>query len=229
MKAAVVVFPGSNCDRDVATALRNVTGHPPRMLWHKETEVPRVDLIVVPGGFSFGDYLRPGAMAAHSPIMRTVKARAEAGVLVLGICNGFQVLCEAGMLPGVLMRNAGLRFACKDVFLRVDNIDSAFTRGYRLGQVIRLPIAHNEGNFFANRDDLDAIEGYGGVAFRYCDGEGATTAAANPNGSQRSIAGVLNNRRNVLGMMPHPERASDEILGGCDGRAIFEAIVTAVL
>jgi phosphoribosylformylglycinamidine synthase len=228
MKTAVVVFPGSNCDRDVAVALRDAIGRPPLMLWHKQSDLPPLDLIVVPGGFSYGDYLRPGAMAAHSPIMREIKARADAGTFVLGICNGFQVLCEAGLLPGVLMRNAGLKFVCRDVFLRVDNADSAFTVGYRHGQVIRLPIAHNEGNYFADDDALDAIEQKGCVAFRYCDAEGGTTAEANPNGSRRSIAGVLNDRGNVLGMMPHPERAADEHLGGADGRVMFQALATAL-
>jgi phosphoribosylformylglycinamidine synthase subunit PurQ / glutaminase len=228
MKSAVVAFPGSNCDRDVAVALEQVSGRPPRMLWHRETEMPALDLIVIPGGFSYGDYLRPGAMAAHSPIMREVQARAAGGVAVLGICNGFQVLCEAGLLPGVLMRNAGLRFICKDIHLRVDNPAPPFTEGYRPGQVIRIPIAHNEGNFYADPQTLDRLEDDGRIAFRYCTADGAVADDANPNGSQRAIAGVLNEKGNVLGMMPHPERASDERLGGRDGRALFESVCAAL-
>ncbi len=228
MKSAVVVFPGSNCDRDVAVALEQVSGRPPRMLWHRETEMPALDLIVIPGGFSYGDYLRAGAMAAHSPIMREVQARAAGGVAVLGICNGFQVLCEAGLLPGVLMRNAGLRFICKDIHLRVDNPAPPFTEGYRPGQVIRVPIAHNEGNFYADPQTLDRLEDDGRIAFRYCTADGAVADDANPNGSQRAIAGILNGKGNVLGMMPHPERASDERLGGRDGRALFESVCAAL-
>lgn len=228
MKSAVVVFPGSNCDRDVAVALEQVSGRPPCMLWHRETEMPALDLIVIPGGFSYGDYLRAGAMAAHSPIMREVQARAAGGVAVLGICNGFQVLCEAGLLPGVLMRNAGLRFICKDIHLRVDNPAPPFTEGYRPGQVIRVPIAHNEGNFYADPQTLDRLEDDGRIAFRYCTADGAVADDANPNGSQRAIAGILNGKGNVLGMMPHPERASDERLGGRDGRALFESVCAAL-
>ncbi len=228
MRAAVIVFPGSNCDRDVAVALARATGRPPAMVWHRDTELPDLDLIVVPGGFSYGDYLRAGAMAAHSPIMREVKARADAGVAVLGICNGFQVLTEAGMLPGVLMRNAGLRFLCRDVFLRVDNDQTPFTRGYRRDQVVRLPIAHNEGNYFADDATLDRLFDTGRVAFRYCTPEGALDDAGNPNGSRRSIAGILNERGTVLGMMPHPERAAEPPLGGTDGRAMFESLVGAL-
>ena len=225
MKSAVIVFPGSNCDRDVAVALTRATGRAPHMLWHRETEMPPLDLIVIPGGFSYGDYLRPGAMAAHSPIMREVQARAAAGVAVLGICNGFQVLCETGMLPGVLMRNAALRFMCKDVYLRVDNPAPPFTAAYQAGQVIRMPIAHNEGNYFADADTLDRLEGEGRIAFRYCTAEGALADDANPNGSQQAIAGILNAKGNVLGMMPHPERASDGRLDGTDGRVLFESLI----
>jgi phosphoribosylformylglycinamidine synthase subunit PurQ / glutaminase len=228
MKSAVIVFPGSNCDRDVAVALEQASGVPPRMVWHRETEMPPLDLIVVPGGFSYGDYLRAGAMAAHSPIMREVRARAAAGVAVLGICNGFQVLCESGLLPGVLMRNAGLKFICRDVHLSVDNAASPFTRRYRPGQVIRVPIAHNEGNFFADPETLDRLEDDGRIAFRYCTAAGTRAEAANPNGSQRAIAGILNEGGTVLGMMPHPERASDDRLGGTDGRGLFESLVAAL-
>jgi phosphoribosylformylglycinamidine synthase subunit PurQ / glutaminase len=228
MKSAVIVFPGSNCDRDVAVALDQASGAPPHMVWHRETEMPAVDLIVVPGGFSYGDYLRAGAMAAHSPIMREVQARAAAGVAVLGICNGFQVLCESGLLPGVLMRNAGLRFICRDVYLSVDNAASPFTRSYWPAQVIRVPIAHNEGNYFADAETLDRLEGDGRIAFRYCTADGAVIESANPNGSQRAIAGILNKGGTVLGMMPHPERASDERLGGTDGRVLFESLFAAL-
>ena len=232
MKSAVIVFPGSNCDRDVAVALEQAFGVSPHMVWHRETELPSLDLIVVPGGFSYGDYLRAGAMAAHSPIMREVQARATAGVAVLGICNGFQILCESGLLPGVLMRNAGLKFICRDVYLRVDNTASAFTRSYRQGQVIRVPIAHNEGSFFADPETLDRLEGEGRIAFRYCTAAGTLansgTDGANPNGSQRAIAGILNKGGTVLGMMPHPERASDERLGGTDGRVLFESLFAAL-
>jgi phosphoribosylformylglycinamidine synthase len=228
MKSAVIVFPGSNCDRDVAVALERVTGFPARMVWHAETDLSDFDLIVVPGGFAYGDYLRCGAMAAHSPVMREVVARAEAGVMVLGICNGFQVLTEAGLLPGALMRNAELRFVCKDVALKVETSDSPFTRSYRAGQVIRIPIAHNEGNYFADQDTLDRLFAEDRVAFRYCSAPGEVDATANPNGSQRNIAGILNRRRNVLGLMPHPERLADPALGGTDGRGVFESLMAAL-
>jgi phosphoribosylformylglycinamidine synthase len=227
MKAAVIVFPGSNCDRDVAVALQRAIGTPPVMVWHRDTALPDLDLIVVPGGFSYGDYLRAGAMAAHSPIMREVKVRAEAGVAVLGICNGFQVLTEAGMLPGVLMRNADLKFLCKDVHLRVDNNDTPFTRGYQPGQILRMPIAHNEGSYFADSDTIDRLFDTGRVAFRYCTPQGAINGTGNPNGSQRSIAGILNDRGNVLGLMPHPERLAEPQHGGTDGRAMFKGLVAA--
>jgi phosphoribosylformylglycinamidine synthase len=225
MKAAVIVFPGSNCDRDVALAIEQSTGKPTLMVWHQDTTVPDVDLIVVPGGFSYGDYLRCGAMAAHSPIMRDVKRLAEKGTRVLGICNGFQVITEAGLLPGVLMRNKDLRFICRDVHLKVEDSQSAFTAKYKKGDVIRIPIAHAEGNYFADAETLKQIEDNGQVAFRYCTAEGEVTDAANPNGSQHNIAGVFNKSRTVLGMMPHPERLADALLGGTDGRAMFDALV----
>ncbi|HYN38341.1 MAG TPA: phosphoribosylformylglycinamidine synthase subunit PurQ [Rhodospirillales bacterium] len=228
MRAAVLVFPGSNCDRDVALALRQATGREPAMIWHRETELPPLDLIVVPGGFSYGDYLRCGAIAAHSPVMGVVRERAAAGVLVLGICNGFQVLTEAGLLPGVLLRNAGLRFVCRDIFLRVEADRSPFTRGYRRGQVLRMPIAHNEGNYFAEPETLERLEGEGRVAFRYCDASGVIGGDANPNGSLNDIAGILSERGNVLGMMPHPERLADPELGGTDGGAMFDGLLAAV-
>ncbi len=227
MKAAVIVFPGSNCDRDAATALELITGRKPQMVWHGDAALPDVDVIVVPGGFSYGDYLRSGAMAAHSPIMAAVKAQADKGVRVMGICNGFQVLTEAGMLPGVLMRNRALKFVCRDVLLRVETTASEFTSAYSKGQVIRIPVAHHDGNYFAEPAVLDELESQDRVAFRYCDAAGAATDAANPNGSQRNIAGILNARRNVLGMMPHPERLADPLLGGTDGAPMFTALLNA--
>jgi phosphoribosylformylglycinamidine synthase len=228
MKAAVIVFPGSNCDRDIAIALEQSMGRAPIMVWHRDTELPKVDLIAVPGGFSYGDYLRCGAMAAHSPIMREIKRVAEAGTRVLGVCNGFQIITEAGLLPGVLMRNKDLNFICKDVHLRVENSQSDFTRRYNAGTVIRIPIAHAEGNYFADQKTLDELEGEGRVAFRYCTPNGDLKDDANPNGSQRSIAGIFNKSRTVLGLMPHPERLSDPKLGGTDGRGMFDGLVEAL-
>ncbi|MEM9684102.1 MAG: phosphoribosylformylglycinamidine synthase subunit PurQ [Pseudomonadota bacterium] len=224
MKAAVVVFPGSNCDRDAAVALRDATGTPPAMVWHGDSELPKVDLIVVPGGFSYGDYLRSGAMAANSPIMRDVVKRAEDGVPTLGICNGFQILTEAGLLPGALMRNAELKFVCRAVDLKVENSQTLFTSGYAAGQVITIPIAHHDGNFFADDATLDRLEGEGRVAFRYATADGDAAPEANPNGSIRNIAGIFNETKTVLGMMPHPERAADALHGGTDGKAMFGAM-----
>jgi phosphoribosylformylglycinamidine synthase len=229
VKAAVIVFPGSNCDRDVAVALEQSMGRAPAMIWHRESELPKLDLIVVPGGFSYGDYLRCGAMAAHSPIMREVKARAAKGTLVLGICNGFQVLAEAQLLPGALMRNASLKFVCKDVNLKVENAKSAFTRGYKPGSIVTIPVAHGDGNYFADAETLKRLKGEGRIAFRYVDASGKATEDANPNGSLDNIAGILSEKGNVLGMMPHPERLSDPLLGGTDGRAMFEALAKVVL
>ena len=220
MKAAVVVFPGSNRDRDMIAALTKVSGHAPASVWHKETEIPPVDLIVIPGGFSYGDYLRAGAIAARSPVMDTIRERAARGVLVLGVCNGFQVLTEAGLLPGVLMRNASLRFVCREVKLLVENTNTAFTRRYRPHQIIRCPVAHHDGNYFADAETLAAIEGNGQVAFRYAEG-------TNPNGSINDIAGVFNAGRNVLGLMPHPENLIEAAHGGTDGRPLFEGLLQA--
>lgn len=228
MKSAVIVFPGSNCDRDMQVALRDITGADPVMAWHRDTEIPKVDLIAVPGGFSYGDYLRAGAMAAHSPIMREVRRHAETGGAVLGVCNGFQILTETGLLPGVLMRNASLRFVCRDVWLRVEHAGAPFTAKYGEGDVIRIPVAHADGNFFADDSTLARIEGEGLVAFRYADEIGEVTEEANPNGSLRNIAGIRNAKGNVLGMMPHPERLSDPLLGGTDGRALFEGLKEAL-
>jgi phosphoribosylformylglycinamidine synthase I len=225
MKAAVIVFPGSNCDRDIAVALEQSMGRPPQMIWHRNTELPDLDLIVVPGGFSYGDYLRCGAMAAHSPIMGDVKCKAEQGVRVLGICNGFQILTETGLLPGVLMRNRDLKFICRDVHLKVEDTSSAFTNAYKSGDVIRVPIAHHEGNYFADDQTLTALEDEGRVAFRYCGPDGQISEAANVNGSQHSIAGIFNKAKTVLGMMPHPERLADPKLGGLGGRAMFDGLV----
>ena len=223
MKSAVITFPASNCDRDAQTVLA-ATGLNPVMVWHRDTSLPKVDLVVLPGGFSYGDYLRSGAMAAHSPIMQEVKKHAERGGLVIGICNGFQVLTEAGLLPGVLMRNAHLKFVCREVLLRVDNNSTPFTKNYKKGQVINVPVAHHDGNYFADKDTLKMLEDNGQIAFRYCNEKGELTADANPNGSQLNIAGICNKKGNVLGMMPHPERHADLMLGGADGAAMFKGL-----
>lgn len=228
MKSAIVVFPASNCDRDFLTALEKITGNRPHMVWHRDAELPKVDLIAVPGGFSFGDYLRAGAMAARSPIMAEVKKRAEQGVAVVGVCNGFQILTEAGLLPGALMRNADLKFVCKDVHLRVERTDTPYTNKFTRGQVVRMPIAHHDGNYFADSDTLKKLEDEGQVVFRYCDESGALNADANPNGSRNNIAGLVNERGNVIGMMPHPERMIEPVLGGTDGRIFFESVISAL-
>jgi phosphoribosylformylglycinamidine synthase len=225
MKASVIVFPGSNCDRDAAVALEAATGHVPSMVWHGDSEIPASDLIVLPGGFSYGDYLRSGAMAAHSPVMREVVARARGGTPVLGICNGFQVLTEAGLLPGVLMRNATLKFICKDVRLRVERNDTAYTRRYAKGEVVRFAIAHKDGSYFADEATLARLEGEGRIAFRYCDEKGEVTDDTNPNGSRRNIAGIYNETGTVLGLMPHPERLADPMLSGTDGAKMFLSLV----
>jgi phosphoribosylformylglycinamidine synthase len=228
IRASVIVFPGSNCDRDVKVAIERITGFAPKMIWHGDASVPTSDLIVLPGGFSYGDYLRCGAMAAHSPIMKDVIAKARAGTPVLGICNGFQVLCESGLLPGVLMRNRSLKFICKDVHLRVERDDTFFSRCYRKGEVIKVPIAHAEGNYFADADTLDRLEGEGRVAFRYCDEAGTVNEETSPNGAQRNIAGITDPTGRILGMMPHPERLYEAALGGTDGRRIFESAVISL-
>ncbi len=228
MQASVIVFPGSNCDRDVAESLRAVMGHPPAMVWHGEAEVGASDLIVLPGGFSYGDYLRSGAMAAHSPIMRDVVKKARTGTPVLGICNGFQILTEAGLLPGVLMRNASLKFICRDVTLKVERSDTLFSHRYTAGDVITVPIAHHDGNYFADDATLAQLEGEGRVAFRYCTADGEVTPDANPNGSRNNIAGIYNDTGTVLGMMPHPERLDDPELGGIHGRPLFESLVASL-
>ena len=220
MKAAVVVFPGSNRDRDMIAALTRIGGEAPAVVWHKDAEIPAVDLIVIPGGFSYGDYLRSGAIAARSPAMDTIRERAASGIMVLGVCNGFQILTEAGLLPGVLMRNASLKFVCREVRLSVENPTTAFTRGYRPGEIIRCPVAHHDGNYFADPETLALVEGNGQVAFRYAEG-------TNPNGSINDIAGVFNENRNVLGLMPHPENLIETAHGGIDGRALFAGLLEA--
>ena len=225
LKFGVVVFPGSNCDRDCFHVQRNVLGQRTTYLWHQETGLAGVDAIVLPGGFSYGDYLRTGAVARFSPIMQSVIRFAKRGGLVIGICNGFQILTEAGLLPGALLRNAGLRFLCQDVRLRVETTQSPCTAGYREGQVLTMPIAHGEGHYFADDDTLKALEDERRVLFRYCDADGELTDDANPNGSLRAIAGICNAARNVIGLMPHPERCAEAAIGGEDGRAFFASIM----
>ncbi len=225
MNVGVIVFPGSNCDHDAYHVVRHVAGFPARFIWHKETALGDVDLVIVPGGFSYGDYLRAGAVARFSPIMSRVTAFARNGGLVLGICNGFQVLCEAGLLPGALLRNADLRFVCRWVHLRAERTDTPFTGAMKPGQVIRVPVAHGEGNYFASDATLDRLERDGRTVFRYCDEAGAPTRRANPNGSSRNIAGIINREGNVLGMMPHPERCAESVLGGVDGMLVFRSLM----
>ena len=222
MKSAVILFPGTNRERDMAAALKRATGSEPEIVWHAETTLPRVDLIVLPGGFSFGDYLRSGAIAARSPIMADVVKRAAEGVLVLGVCNGFQTLCEVGLLPGVLMRNTSLKFVCREVKLEVVNTQTPFTRAYRPRQVIRCPVAHADGCYFSDDATLDRLDGEGRVVFRYAEG-------TNPNGSRRDIAGILNEGGNVLGMMPHPEDLTDIAQGGTDGLPLFEGLAAGLM
>jgi phosphoribosylformylglycinamidine synthase len=224
MKSAVIVYPGSNCDRDIAVALEKVTGSKPLMVWHGQNDFDEVDVIALPGGFSYGDYLRSGAMAARSPVTAEVVKRAAAGLPTIGVCNGFQVLTETGLLPGALMRNADLKFVCKDVHLKVENAGTIFTNAYDKDQVIRIPIAHHDGNYFADDETIEELESEGRVVFRYVNPDGGTGNGANPNGSRNDIAGIINEKGNVLGMMPHPERLIDETLGGGDGRALFESL-----
>lgn len=225
MKSAVLVFPGINRERDMARTLKLVSGVEPAMVWHAETQLPAgTDLVVVPGGFSYGDYLRCGAIAARAPIMDAVRAFAEKGGLVLGVCNGFQILCESGLLPGVLMRNAKLRFICRDVHLKVERSDTPFTRGYNAGQVIRVPVAHGEGNWIADDETVRRIESGGQVIFRYCGADGSLDASSNINGAINAIAGIVNERGNVAGMMPHPENHVESIIGCTDGRGLFAGL-----
>lgn len=226
MRSAILVFPGINRERDMARALRLVSEREPAMIWHAETSLPQgTDLVVVPGGFSYGDYLRCGAIAARAPVMDAVRDFAAKGGLVLGVCNGFQILCEAGLLPGVLMRNAKLQFVCRDVHLRVERSDTPFTRGYHGGQVIRVPVAHGEGNYAADADTLRKLEGDGRVLYRYCSADGDVGDTHNFNGAAASIAGIVSERGNVLGMMPHPENHVEDVMGCTDGRGLFTGLV----
>jgi phosphoribosylformylglycinamidine synthase I len=228
VKFGIVTFPGSNCDYDAFHAVADELGETAIYLWHKSHDLENVDVVVLPGGFSYGDYLRAGAIARFSPIMNEVIAHAKRGAPVLAVCNGFQIACEAGLLPGALLRNAGLQFRCDWVRLRVENAETMFTERYERGQVLRIPIAHGEGRYTASEEELDRLEGEGQVAFRYVNTAGEVDPAANPNGSMRSIAGIVNGGGNVLGMMPHPERAVDPLLGSADGRGVFESLLARV-
>jgi phosphoribosylformylglycinamidine synthase len=227
MKAAVLVFPGINRERDMARTLKLVCGGEPVMVWHAETALPAgTDLVVIPGGFSYGDYLRCGAIAARSPVMEAVRAFAGKGGLLLGVCNGFQILCEMGLLPGVLMRNENLRFICREVYLKVERADTPFTGGYSAGQVIRVPVAHGEGNYIADGESIARLEGEGRVMFRYCSPDGMIDPNWNHNGAINAIAGIVNERGNVLGMMPHPENYVEAAIGPTDGRGLFAGLTT---
>ncbi len=228
MKFGVLVFPGSNCDQDTYHVIAEVTRQAVTYLWHDSEDLAGVDAVLIPGGFAYGDYLRTGAIARFSPVMQSVKRFAAGGGLVLGICNGFQILTESGLLPGALMRNAGLRYVCKPVHLRVETTNTPFTNQLQKGQVLEIPVGHMEGNYFCTTEELAQLEAEDRIAFRYVTPEGETTAAANPNGSLGNIAGIINEKRNVLGMMPHPDRASEELLGSADGRTIFDAMVAAL-
>jgi phosphoribosylformylglycinamidine synthase len=229
MKSAVVVFPGINREHDMARALKLISGRAPAMVWHADTALPQgTDLVVLPGGFSYGDYLRCGAIAARAPIMDAIRAHAAKGGLVLGVCNGFQILCETGLLPGVLMRNARLKFICREVYLRIERSDTPFTRRYNAGDVIRVPTAHGEGNFIADAETIARLEGEGRVAFRYTAPDGKLDPAFNYNGATNAIAGILSEELNILGLMPHPENHVDPVVGPIDGRRLFEGLVTTL-
>ncbi|MFZ5801942.1 MAG: phosphoribosylformylglycinamidine synthase subunit PurQ [Candidatus Omnitrophota bacterium] len=225
MKAAVILFPGSNCDTDCFNVLRDVMKWPTQFVWHKEGTLPSVDLVVLPGGFSYGDYLRTGAIARFSPIMKEVRAHIAQGKPAIGICNGFQILLEAGELPGAMLRNKTLAFVCRDTFLKAENTRSVFTKAIRPEEILRIPVAHGEGNYYCDDETLKMLEAEGRVAFRYCSEAGVCDERSNPNGSRSNIAGILNARGNVLGMMPHPERASEKVLGSEDGRKIWESFL----
>jgi len=225
MRFAIIVFPGSNCDHDCYHIVRHVIGRSADFVWHKEKDLSGYDAVILPGGFSYGDYLRTGAIARLSPIMNAVEKFAREGGLVLGICNGFQILLEAGLLPGAMLRNRSLKFICKDVYLRVDNINTPFTMNYLENQIVRMPIAHAEGNYYVDQETLRHLQKNNQIVFRYADPEGRISEEANPNGSLDNIAGICNERGNVLGMMPHPERCGEEILGGTDGYTLFESMV----
>jgi phosphoribosylformylglycinamidine synthase subunit PurQ / glutaminase len=228
MKFAVIVFPGSNCDHDAYHAAKHVLGQGAEFVWHKETSLKGADVVILPGGFSHGDYLRTGAIARFSPIMSSVADFARRGGPLLGICNGFQVLLEAGLLPGAMLRNRDLKFHCEHVWVRTEQTDTPFTLRAAPGQVLKIPIAHGEGNYFAEPDVIQALESSGRIVFRYCDASGRVTDAANPNGSLNNIAGICNERRNVVGLMPHPERACETALGSADGRVMFESVISAL-
>lgn len=228
MKFGIVTFPGSNCDYDAYRAAADTLGEQAVYIWHKDHDLQGSDVVILPGGFSYGDYLRPGAIARFSPVMSEVIEHAKRGGIVIGICNGFQIACEAGLLPGALLRNASLQFVSAPVLLRVDNTDTQFTSGYEPGQVIRIPIAHGDGRYTADESQLDELENSGRVVFRYVNANGDTTSESNPNGSARSIAGIINTEGNVMGLMPHPERALDDLLGSSDGLAFFESILARV-
>jgi phosphoribosylformylglycinamidine synthase len=228
MTFAVVVFPGSNCDHDAYHAAKHVLGEDARFVWHKETTLGRADVVILPGGFSHGDYLRTGAIARFSPIMNAVRDFAAAGAPVLGVCNGFQILLECGLLPGAMLRNRDLQFHCEHVHVRVERTDTPFTGLCKAGQVLRLPVAHGEGNYYAPAEVVDELEAAGRVVFRYCTAEGAVTDEANPNGSLKSIAGICSERRNVVGLMPHPERACESVVGSGDGLVLFQSVVQAL-
>ena len=225
MKSAIVIFPGTNRERDMATAIEKVSGKKPQFIWYNDSEIPIVDLLILPGGFAYGDYLRAGAMAARAPIMRALIDHASKGGAILGVCNGFQILTEIGLLPGALIRNSKLKFICCNLNIRVETTSSIFTTKYSQGQCLSIPVAHNDGNYFADKQTLDKLEEESRVAFRYVDETGETTSLGNPNGSARNIAGIFNKGKNILGFMPHPENATDALLGGTDGYALFESIV----
>ncbi|MEP3246033.1 MAG: phosphoribosylformylglycinamidine synthase subunit PurQ [Sneathiella sp.] len=228
MKAAVIVFPGSNCDRDIKVAIEQSMGRPPVMVWHADSELPDCDLIAIPGGFSYGDYLRCGAIAGNSPVMREVVKQAATGTPVLGVCNGFQVATETGMLPGALLRNANQKFICRDVDLQVTSENERFAGAFETGQIVRFPVAHHDGNYFADDETLARLEGEGQIAFKYADESGAVTKDSNINGSRNNIAGIYNDAGNILGLMPHPERLISDQLGGTDGKAFFDNLINSL-
>jgi phosphoribosylformylglycinamidine synthase len=228
MTFAIIVFPGSNCDHDAYHAAKHVLGHDAEFIWHKETSLKGADVVILPGGFSHGDYLRTGAIARFSPVMNTVAEVARGGAPVLGICNGFQILCESGLLPGAMLRNRDLKFHCEHVCIRVERTDTPFTSLAARGQVLRIPIAHGEGNYYADPEVVRELESSGRVVFRYCDAQGSVTDLANPNGAVNGIAGICNEKRNVVGLMPHPERACEPVLGSADGLVLFESVVSAL-
>ncbi len=228
MKFSITVFPGSNCDHDCEYVLREVMGQPVEMIWHKDTDLKKPDCVLIPGGFSYGDYLRTGAIARFSPVMKSVADFAAKGGLVIGVCNGFQILCEAGLLPGALLRNKGLKFICQNVYVRVEQTDTPFTNACRPGQVLKIPIAHGEGNYFIDADGLKKLKDNRQIVARYCDEKGGLTADSNPNGSLDSIAGICNEKRNVFGMMPHPDRSGETILGSQDGKFIWKSILNSL-